>query len=293
MVLFGLYMVPRRHSQMSQARFMVFMAFGVLAGSALFGLPLAHNLRVEAAQWPLAFAGGLIWAIGVMGYSCGVQLIGLSRSTPIKNTTAILGTAYGIAVFREFTVHDPAAMTMAIAGSSAIVASAILLGSLTSPEEQQEPIPRRTLMIGISASLVGAIGFSAYAIPMKIAYQHGMTPAGFLFFMGQGCFVGMSLIATIARRRSCTEFQSQADSGLLPVLAGLTWAAASVCANTAVKLVGIAVTWPLSNLNTVVAVAYGVWVLHEVRVAEHRRELYVGLAAATVGVALLAVATGR
>lgn len=51
----------------------------------------------------------------------------------------------------------------------------------------------------------------------------------------------------------------------------------------------MAITWPVSNLNTVVAVAYGVWILKEADLKKHKNDLRFGLLMATLGVVLLAL----
>lgn len=292
MVLFGLYMVPRSHTTVSQPRFMLFMGAGTMASSLALGALFGGNLAVA---WDLrlwAIAGGVVWGFGTVAYSTGVQKIGLSRSTPIKNTTAILGTLYGVLIFREFTLEDPAALVMAFAGSASIVLAAVLLGAVTSPAEQHVPVPRGTFWAGVALSLTAAVCYSFYAIPLRHAVHAGLSPVGFLFYMGQGAFVGMAGAALLARRPSSLEDLTLEGWGA-PVLAGVLWAAASACCNSAIKLVGLSIAWPIGNLNTLVAVAYGSWVLHEVRVREHRRELFWGLTAATAGVFLLAVAMAR
>lgn len=292
MVLFGLYMVPRRYSRVSSSRFMFFMGVGTLAGAYVLGRTFGGNLDVSVELRMMAVVGGIIWGLGTLAYSMGVQKIGLSRSTPVKNTTAILGTLYGIVIFREFTLADPAGLAMAVAGSGLIVLAAILLGAVTSPGEEHIPIERNTFVAGVALSLTAALCYSFYAIPLKYAVQNGLSPTGFLYYMGQGAFLAMAALALVVRGSEPPP-AGVGEVGLLPLAAGILWAAASAFCNSAIQLVGISIAWPVGNLNTVVAVAYGTWFLNEVRVAEHRRELYQGLLAATVGVALLALAMSR
>lgn len=272
---------------------MFFMGVGMLMGAAFWAWLAGGDLGGRPSDRLLAQLGGVVWALGSLGYAWSVQTIGLSRSTPIKNTTAIFGTLYGILIFHEFTFSDVPGLIMSVLGSIAIVAAAILLGAVTSPAEQHTPIPKRTFLFGVLGSAIAAVSFSFYAIPLKIAVGHGMSPTGFLFYMGQGACAGMCLIALASRRPARRAANGPSEFGLLPLLSGLIWASASACCNSAIKLIGVTIAWPIANLNTLVAVGYGVWILHEVRVAHHRRELVLGLGAATLGVVLLAMAMGR
>lgn len=255
----------------------------------MIGVVSGGVVPVSAAHYAMIFGGGVIWATGTLGYSSAVQLIGLSRSTPIKNTTAILGTVYGIAIFHEFGIGNPLAIALAVAGSLAVVGAATLLGRVTASEGQAVRLTRRRLAAGVGCSVWAALAYSLYIIPMKITFAQGLSPQTFLFYMGQGCFVGMSLMALVGGVPADADPVKWRDR-LLSALAGVTWAVASICANAGVKLVGVAITWPTSNLNTVIAVGYGVLILRETNTNRHRLDLRAGLGLAVLGVALLALA---
>ncbi len=56
------------------------------------------------------------------------------------------------------------------------------------------------------------------------------------------------------------------------------------------KLLGMAVAWPVSNLNTIVTVMYSSLVLKEISIREQRSKIFTGLLAGAMGIALLALA---
>jgi glucose uptake protein GlcU len=70
---------------------------------------------------------------------------------------------------------------------------------------------------------------------------------------------------------------------------GVMFAIGSVCANVAVKHIGVAITWPLTK-NTVVAVLFGVIVLKEVDVKHHKERLVLGSLLSIIGSIFLALA---
>jgi len=292
MVLYGLYMVPRKSTGIGQGAFTFWMGCGILAGTCAFGLLFGGLERVTLAQFAWMFASGVVWATGTHAYCRGVQLIGLSRSTPVKNTSAMLGTLLGIAAFHEFASGDGWAVGMVLAGSLAVVVSATMLGRVESNDEaEMRKIRPGYYAYGVVCSVWAAIAFSVYTVPMKALYAQGVSPSGFLFYMGFGCFAGMCLTAALTGGFARGQVMTWRDRNLAQV-SGIMWAVGSYCANVAVKLIGVAVTWPLTK-NTVVAVLYGVLVLKEVDARRHRRDLWIGLVLSVAGVALLALAMGR
>lgn len=289
MVLYGLYMVPRKRSSISQGAFTFWMGSGILISTTLIGLSVEHQApNITPPQLALAILSGIVWGTGSLAYSTGVKYIGLSRSTPIKNLSAILGTLFGILVFHEFSFHRIIPTTLALGGSLAIVTSATMLASIESVEEVGEKQGNSSLLYGILASLWAAVAYSVYTIPMKILFKQGVTPSGFLFYMGEGCFIGMAGLGLVLSGWRGVMSTSIRDRRLA-LLSGLMFGVGSFFANLAVKFIGVAVTWPLTK-NTVIAVLYGVFVLKEVDIKKHRRTLPVGLLLSILGVILLAIA---
>jgi len=282
-------MVPRKQSRISQGLFTFWMGCGILLGTSLIGI---INLgRVPSTSWPLyvlMVSSGIVWATGTLAYCIAVKYIGLSRSTPVKNLSAIFGTLIGIVIFHEFSISRFLPCALAIMGSLAVVVSTTLLSRVESFDDAVDVDKKPKYIWGILSALWAAIAYSAYTVPMKMAYAQHITPSAFLYFMGQGCFIGMTLLAvalrTWKRKEPITWHERR-----MAALSGLMWAAGSFCANTAIKSIGIAVAWPLTK-NTVIAVLYGVFVLKEIDTIKHKNELRIGLALSIAGIILLAVA---
>lgn len=292
MVLFGLYMVPRKKSGAPQGAFTFWMGCGILAGTTALGLATGGFVPVSAAQYAMIFGSGVVWATGSDAYCRGVRLIGLSRSTPVKNISAALGMLLGVVVFREFAGRGAAPVVLVVLGSAAVVASANLLGRVEANGcESDARTDRRRLTAGVLCSLWAAIAYSVFTVPMKIVYAQGVSPSSFLVYMGQGCFAGMAALALVSPGRLGGKAVTRRDRRLAG-LSGVMWAVGSLCANLAVKMVGVAVTWPLTK-NSVAAVLFGVLVLREVNVARYRTDLRRGLVLSVVGVVLLALAVAR
>jgi len=277
------------------------MGVGILLGTSAIGLISGDVGRISPSECLLIFLSGVIWATGTHSYSVAVKMIGLSRSTPLKNISAVLATLIGILIFREFSFHNHLAVAMVIGGSVAIAVSASIFARVEAPDLDVPPneitvqpkssTDSRHLLYGILCSLWAAVAYSVYTIPMKIAFTHGISPSGFLFYMGHGCFVGMTLMAVIAGARPGKGVVTWKDRWLAQ-MSGVMWTVGSVCTNIAVKKIGVAITWPLTK-NTVIAVLYGVLVLKEVDTLKHKKDLRYGIILSIAGVVLLALAMSQ
>lgn len=306
MVLYSLYMVPRKKSSIPQSVYTLWMGIGILFSTTILGVTTGGLQLVKPMDYVMMFICGVVWATGSDAYCRAVSLIGLSRSTPIKNISAAIGTLLGIAVFGEFSLSNIHPLIMAGLGSIAVVASATILGRVenidesTNSEVLENPeSDKRTLIKGVLFALWAAVAYTIYTVPMKIIYAHHVTPSAFLLYMGHGCFIGMVLIGIIDTRmkgRSIRGYFTGSNlpnwkASLAPQLSGAMWALGSLFANIAVKHIGVAITWPITK-STLFAVAYGVFVLKEVDVSKNKRDLYIGLILSVVGIVLLAMALG-
>jgi glucose uptake protein GlcU len=292
MIAYSLYLVPRKRSHVSQRTFTFWMGCGILLGTGVIGLLGVKGIHMPThRQYGMMFIGGLVWSTGTLAYCVAIKSIGLARSTPIKNLSALMGTFIGILLFHEFTFHRIVPTTLVIMGSVLTVISTTILGGVEATDDTADWEGSAGVVVGLLAAFWAAIAYSAYTIPMKIVYAQGVTPTSFLFFMGQGCFVGMTALALVTKDTSVKNAVSWRDRNLAG-LAGITWAVGSFCANTAISMIGVAVAWPIMK-NTLFTVLYGVFVLREVDVARRKRELTSGLALSFAGVVLLALAMRR
>lgn len=290
MTLYGLYMVPRKKSRASHSSFSAWMGAGILVSAVALGAVSEGVPSVTATQYFIILCSGIVWGTGTSGYCRAVQLIGLSRSTPIKNLSAMFGTLLGVLVLKEFSLTEWAPLVLVLAGSTSVVLSTNLLSRAELPIDGPAAKPdRRTVYIGFAWAFWAAVAFSIYTVPLKIMYSQGISPSGFLFVMGQGGFLGM-LAPLMLGSKNVQAGGVEMRDRLLALLSGLMWSLGALCANIAVKHIGVAVTWPLTK-TTLVAAAFGALVLREVDMKRHRTDLVLGVTLSVLGVALLAFAT--
>ena len=73
-------------------------------------------------------------------------------------------------------------------------------------------------------------------------------------------------------------------------LCGAIWVVAVIAMAEAIRHIGLAITWPFSNLSMIVTIACGIRIFHGVKVRKFGEVLALGMVVVVLGVALLGVA---
>jgi glucose uptake protein len=282
MVFFGLYMVPRKFSGLRNMEFVLSMAFGVLLTmlAAWFISRNGSRSPVPAGTMGYAFLCGPIWTLGMMAFTLAVDDMGLTLATPIKNTTAVMGSLVGLLFFRE-TLHTVA--WMALAGSGLIVLCAVVIGQAGEGSDVHYSLSAR----GTVYSLIAAVFFAGYTYPLKVAMESGLDSYTIVLLMALGTLTTAALGQLLQGGSLLHWWRRPFPDHLHAGLAGSLWSLATLFMNAAIARIGLAVTWPITNLNTVIAVLIGAYFFREVHLGNHWRKLIQGVVFAALGVLLL------
>jgi glucose uptake protein len=249
----------------------------IVAWTAAHG---GHRVPLPKGTLLDAFLCGPVWTLGMMSFTLAVAESGLTLATPIKNTTAVLGTLVGLLFFNE-TQHTVA--WMALLGSAFIVACAVVIGQAGEGSDIHFSISPK----GIVYSLLAAFFFAAYTYPLKRAMIGGLDSSTIVLVMSLG-IVSAAVAGQLLGGGSLVHWAKQPfRDHVFGALAGMLWTLATLLMNVAIGIIGLAVTWPITNLNTVVAVAFGAFVFHEIHLEKHRGKLAWGVIFALIGVLLL------
>ena len=296
MVFFGLYMVPRKFSRLRDFDFVLSMCVGAVVTTQVARL-IAHGGAPPDAPadglW-LAFICGPIWALGVLFYTLSVSTMGLALATPIKNTTAVLGTIFGLAIFAEWRETNA---VYALVGSCLVVLCAVILARCgrcgeSGPVACESRPEVRTVVsaLGVLFALLAAVFFAAYTIPMRLSQQAGLDNYTLMAYMGMGTLVGGAGLWGVfsrGRRRWITE---PLRDHLYAALAGCIWALATLTMSMGIMRIGLAVTWPVVNLNTIITVAVGVLLFKEISFRQCSGTISLAIGCALAGTVLLGLA---
>lgn len=294
---FAAYIFPRKSSRLPVVHYQYYLSLAV--APLCVAVALIADGRIDTRLMPaaLSFLCGAIWTLGSLSYSTAVDYIGIARSTPIKNMAPFFASVYGIAIFHEYTFEDPKSLASAIGGVLLMTLAAVLLGRAGAPETERaiafqngrDPGERkRAFAIGLLASFGAAFFYGAYAIPLKVVLREGMTAYQAVAWLGVGVLAS-SVILFWIRERRWSPRAGRREVGLC-LTAGGIWMSGQTLGTVAMVFIPMSVSWPVSNLSTLIAIAWGVWVFREVHLQNHKREVGWSLLSYAVGLALLAFA---
>ena len=138
--------------------------------------------------------------------------------------------------------------------------------------------------------VTAAVFFAAYTVPLKLAQREGVDSYNMIAIMGVGTLLGgLTLFLAFSRERR-KWFRYPVKDHLFAMLAGAIWGLATIAMTQAISHIGLSITWPVTNLNTIVTVGAGIFVFKEVDARKHASTIAVALACAVVGSALLGFA---
>lgn len=294
---FAAYIFPRKSSRLSVVRYQYYLSLAVAPLCVAVALVADGGIDFRPLPAALSFACGVIWTFGSLSYSTAVDYIGVARSTPVKNMAPFFASVYGIVIFHEYTFEDPKSLVSAVGGVMLMTLAAVLLGRAGAPETERaiafqngrDPADRkRAFAIGILASFGAAFFYGAYAIPLKVVLREGMTAYQAVAWLGVGVLASSMLLFWVRERRWSPRAPRREVA--LCLTAGGIWMTGQTLGTVAMVFIPMSISWPVSNLSTLIAIAWGVWVLREVHLDSHKREVGWSLLSYAVGLALLAFA---
>jgi glucose uptake protein GlcU len=266
------------------------------AGVFLPGWP-----EISLPQIALSYLSGLLWCLGTVCYIYSVDCVGVGRATPVKNLTVVLGVIFGVFIFKEFAWQNKLPLILLGGATALVLFSTILLGKLMPATElATESCPIHLIkpklkeagqysVVGFGFALGAALFYSLFGIPGKLVMESMDSVWPYFMAMGQGTLVGaLACYFIIGKDRSWTRVLWK--DHLLAVLSGLLWVVAFAGLANTLKFLGMAIAWPIINLNTIVTVVYSSLVLKEISFRQQRTKMFTGLIMGVMGIILLGLA---
>lgn len=293
---FAAYILPRKLSRLSVHEYQVWLGMMVPVVAVLVAVSMGAPFAAGGFNTLLALSCGIIWTFGSLCYSSAVDCIGVARSTPVKNLAPMFASLYGIFLFHEYSLRDPESFAMALGGVALMVGAAFVIGRASAPENEtataydsslSTEARRRAFFLGWLFSVGAAFFYGLYSIPLKTAVVKGeMNPYSANVFLGFGIFATSWLWFAIRERRVMPQWPGRKEAAISQ-LAAVLWTPGQILGTVAMANVAMSISWPVSNLSTLLTVAWGVWVFHEVHLERHVREVIAALALYAGGLALL------
>lgn len=298
---FAAYIFPRKLSRLPVLEYQCWLSLAVAPIGVLFAYLFGGGLDISHPMVGFAFICGPIWTLGSICYSKAVDHIGVARSTPVKNLAPMFAAIYGIAIFGEYTINDPISLAMTIGGVGFMISAASVLGKAGANENERalaydhrlSDMQRKALMTkGWIYSALTAFFYGLYAIPVKHALRNDMEAATICAWLGVGVLVSSSFALLMVKKRIWPAWPGWREFRLGQIAGGI-WITAQTLGTVAMQYVPMAISWPVTNLSTLIAIAWGVWVFHEVRIERHLREVVGAIFLYSIGLVLLALAAPK
>jgi len=269
-IAWGSYMVPLKKAQnLSPLWFQFWLSIGIGASSLAFGL--WHGFSTFYG-WGLF--SGLAWTVGAACSFLAVQHEGLSgASTRWMGTGILVSFAIGV-----FLLHEKVALVLAVPGVFFLLAGLMLVSRAgdQSPEENPPRSPFRYWR-----SVVAGLIFGSYLLPMQ---WFALEPFSLVLPMGLGIFLGSAILLLWVKPSSSPGWRG------ISMGCGLAWNCANVGSIIAVREIGYAIGFPLTQLALLISISWGVFVFGESNTPHQRRYLLCAAILFLSGATLLGIA---
>ena len=146
-------------------------------------------------------------------------------------------------------------------------------------------------------SLLGGFVFGSYLIPYKLLAQSGnsMTDVEFLCSCTIGIFIGSQILVAVMEIRCKKMFEYKLVPSIVTVLMGVLWTIGMHGCFWAIDVngaLGYAIGYPLTQLNLLVNLGWGVFVFGEYKTTRERIKLLLATFIILAGAVLLTLSKG-
>ncbi|MGA8937657.1 MAG: GRP family sugar transporter [Acidobacteriaceae bacterium] len=221
-----------------------------------------------------ALLAGALWAVANTLTVFAIRDVGLSVAFPLWNANALIGLFWGRVLFGELKGASRGSIGKVVAGATAIIIAAVMLGFSTIHGGAMGQHAVRGIVAALGASLM----WGTMYVPYRKAYLSGMNPLSFVtvFTVGE---LGTVLALTLALDGGLhsTAFQLFREPGILfwLFLGGFVWVIGDLFQQFATKYIGIGRGIPLSNTNQLWGLAWGALAFGELANADRQHLLLV------------------
>jgi glucose uptake protein GlcU len=233
-----------------------------------------------------------------MSYSAAVDNLGVTRSTPIKNLAPAFAAVYGIIIFHEYVISQPRELWMTVGGVACMVFAAFLIGrvganvherALAFETSRSTEARRRSFKLGILFSAGAAFFYGAYSVPLKWLFKSGIDVFTACAWLGAGVLFSTFVAHAIKQKQLTPPTPSRRELRLAAAAGGI-WTSGQLVGALAMLYIPMSISWPISNLGTLVAMGWGVAIFKEVQIEKHKLEVAASVIVYIAGLVLLALA---
>lgn len=270
-ILWGLYslVIPKIGGNSGQ------QTLGVTLGALIFALvsfPFTpHNYTTLNVI--VSLASGFIWAIGCLYQVKSFKEMGVSRTIPITTGMQLIGTGLVGVLF----LHELGTTPALALGAVALIVFVVGI-TFTSYSEKKES--SASLGKGMFFVTISSVAIIIYVVLIEIFKVNS-----FDVVLPQS--VGMVLGALTITVKDEGRFSVKTAQLMLP---GILWAAGNLIMFYSNSSLGVAVSFPLSQLGLIISTIGGMVFLKEAKTRKERIAVAIGLVFVFLGVVLIGFA---
>ncbi|MGE5607039.1 MAG: GRP family sugar transporter [Bacteroidota bacterium] len=283
------FMVPRRFCTFDVKYYYISLSFGTFLSSvftlccySLFNR--AFSLAISRTMILTGIILGITWVIGFFTYMQGIELIGLSRATALKNYTAVIGLLIGILGFGELRQMGPFELGLVFVGCLMMLGSGVALAR-TLPGEIEDFTRKRD---GIFCSLVAVVFFAIYATEVKLVVPRIMAVEYIPVATAWGGALAtlVFLYITKGKKGVGNWLRMPVIEHLRALGGGFLWVIGMYCMTVGIQMAGVGISWAVTPFGTVFSVVLGLKVFHEIELRHHRKYILSGILSSLAAVIL-------
>ncbi|WP_238537654.1 GRP family sugar transporter [Sporolactobacillus vineae] len=247
--------------------------FGMTIGALLFSLFVSfiYPPDFDPKVMMIGFISGLFWTIGQFYQFASMQTIGVSKTMPFSTGTQLAGAAlFGVIIFKEWDTSFK--LTIGFLALLLIITGVLFTsyeGKARSNRQQNGHLFR-----GIGYVFLSTLGYLAYLLIIRYFNLNGWS-----IILSQS--VGMIVGSLVFSARTIKEIASKYT--FRNITSGLMWGGGNIALLIATKLEGVATSFSMSQIGTVLSTLGGIFLLHEKKTRKQFVLILIGCLLITVG----------
>jgi glucose uptake protein GlcU len=238
---------------------------------ALLSFPFTpHNYN--ALNVSISLLSGFIWSIGCLYQVKSFKALGVSRTIPITTGMQLIGTGLvGVVFLHE--LKDAGALALAAVALLTFIVG-IALTAYSEKKDKSEDTRKGLMLVTISS-----IAIIAYVVLIQVFHINS-----FDVVLPQS--VGMVIGAFCITMKSEHRLSVKTAQLMIP---GILWATGNLIMFYSNASLGVAISFPLSQLGLVISTIGGILFLKEAKTSKERNAVIVGLIFVCIGVVLIGI----
>jgi glucose uptake protein len=268
-VFWGSYLVPVRKTTIPEGEFTLAMGAGV-GVLAIATFPWFLELMESSKDVIFSMSAGLIWSVGNICSLYAVRGLGLSKAVQVFSISVVINGVYGIVLFNEFG-SDMRRIALLFVGIMII-----LLGVVLALSTERMGKKGKRLVLGLA--VICGIMFGTYNAPIRATtVDPAAATVGLYIGMVVAC-IGLSLIPMSggpSRGPKRMGPRLRASRFLVGMLSGAMWGVGTAFSIYTIRILGLAVSFPVFMVNILINVGWGLFYFKEVR-REHYWKVSIG-----------------